>query len=204
VFSFSEDVSSSIDIDDLTVRNLTAGNTLPRDAFTVTTSSATNTAVFTYTAGRLPDGNYRATLAAADVRDRAGNRLAADHTLAFFFLRGDINRDRAVNGSDFAILAGNFGKTGMTYADGDLNGDGFVNGIDFALLAGSFGNTLPEPAAVAAAAATTAPAAATASPPAPAPRRPAKPARRVVQVATPLKTAAAKSAPRRRRVTRTG
>jgi hypothetical protein len=64
----------------------------------------------------------------------------------FFVLTGDLNRDRAVNGSDFAILAGNFGKTGMTYGQGDVNGDGSVNGSDFALLAANFGKTVPAPA----------------------------------------------------------
>jgi hypothetical protein len=68
----------------------------------------------------------------------------------FYVLTGDINRDRSVNGSDFAILAGNFGKSGMTYEQGDLNGDGSVNGSDFALLAGNFGKTLPAPAPAAA------------------------------------------------------
>jgi hypothetical protein len=58
-------------------------------------------------------------------------------------LPGDINRDRFVNGSDFAILAGNFGRTGMTYDDGDLNADGTVNGTDFAILAANFGRTMP-------------------------------------------------------------
>jgi hypothetical protein len=58
-------------------------------------------------------------------------------------LQGDVNLDGAVNGSDFAILAGNFGKTGMSHAQGDLNGDGSVNGSDFALLAGSFGKSIP-------------------------------------------------------------
>ena len=42
--------------------------------------------------------------------------MTADQVQTFFVLHGDINRDRAGNGSDFAILAGNFGKTGMTYA----------------------------------------------------------------------------------------
>jgi cytochrome c len=58
-------------------------------------------------------------------------------------LPGDINRDRSVNGTDFAILAGNFGKTGVTYAQGDLNADGAVNGSDFAILAANFGKSLP-------------------------------------------------------------
>src|SRR5687767_9710038 len=57
-------------------------------------------------------------------------------------LPGDINGDNAVNGTDFAILAGNFGKSGMSAAQGDLNGDGSVNGSDFAILAGNFGKTI--------------------------------------------------------------
>jgi hypothetical protein len=36
----------------------------------------------------------------------------------------------------------------MTFAQGDLNGDGNVNGSDFALLAGNFGNAVPAPGAV--------------------------------------------------------
>jgi hypothetical protein len=74
--------------------------------------------------------------------------MAGDAVLDFFSLAGDINRDRAVSGTDFAILAGNFGKSGMTYAEGDLNGDGFVNGSDFAILAGNFGRTVAAPSAL--------------------------------------------------------
>jgi hypothetical protein len=66
----------------------------------------------------------------------------------FFVLTGDVNRDRSVNGTDFAILAGNFGRTGRTYQQGDLNGDGSVNGTDFAMLAGNFGKSVPAPAVV--------------------------------------------------------
>jgi dockerin type I repeat protein len=103
------------------------------------------------------------------VADAAGNAMAADAAGEFFQLIGDVNRDRRVDGTDFAILAGNFGKTGMTYAQGDLNGDGRIDGSDFALLAGNFGKTVPAPAGVVVAAAP-APTAA-ASKPAPAPRR---------------------------------
>jgi hypothetical protein len=58
-----------------------------------------------------------------------------------------VNLDRTVNGTDFAILAASFGKTGRTYAAGDLNGDGSVNGGDFAILAANFGRSLPPPPA---------------------------------------------------------
>jgi hypothetical protein len=35
----------------------------------------------------------------------------------------------------------------MTFAQGDLNGDGAVNGSDFAILAGNFGRAVPAPEA---------------------------------------------------------
>jgi fibronectin-binding autotransporter adhesin len=59
-----------------------------------------------------------------------------------YALYGDINLDNVVNGTDFGILASNFGKsvTGG-WAMGDLNYDGTVNGTDFALLAGNFGKS---------------------------------------------------------------
>jgi uncharacterized delta-60 repeat protein len=66
-----------------------------------------------------------------------------DYALNVQSTQGDLNLDGSVNGSDFAILAGNFGKTGMTYGEGDLNGDAAVNGSDFAILAGNFGKSAP-------------------------------------------------------------
>ena len=54
---------------------------------------------------------------------------------------GDVNRDGIVNGSDFAVLAANFGRTGRTWSQGDMTGDGVVNGSDSAVLAQNFGKT---------------------------------------------------------------
>jgi hypothetical protein len=137
-YRFSHDVSARLSSDDLVVRDLATGAVVPHSLI----SNAGNTATFAFPKfpnGVLPNGSYRATLQAA------GTGLASDFTFDFFVLAGDVNRDRSVNGSDFAILAGNFGKTGMTYAQGDLNGDGAVNGTDFAILAGNFGRTVPPP-----------------------------------------------------------
>jgi hypothetical protein len=67
-------------------------------------------------------------------------------------LPGDANFDGAVNGTDFALLAGNFGKTGQTWNTGDFNFDSVVNASDFALLAGNFGKTIPSSAAASVAA----------------------------------------------------
>jgi hypothetical protein len=118
-----------------------------RAANSVTFDPATRTATFTFP-GILPDGNYTATLSPAGTTDPAGLAMQAGHSFAFFALAGDLNRDRSVSGTDFAILAGNFGKIGMTFAQGDLNGDGAVNGGDFAILAGNFGRQVPQPGAL--------------------------------------------------------
>jgi hypothetical protein len=96
--------------------------------------------------GALPEGNYDLRVVAGAVVADA-HLMARDHVYSFFVLCGDVNRDRTVNGTDFAILAGSFGKTGQTYAAGDLNGDGSVNGSDFAILAGNFGRSVAPPPA---------------------------------------------------------
>jgi hypothetical protein len=152
-FTFSQDVRASLAAADLSVERLGTGGgpvTFLEPAY----DTATNTATFAFGGtGVLPSGLYRATLVAAGVTNAGGTPLAANVVLEFSIQAGDINSDRRVDGSDFAVLAGNFGKSGMTYAQGDLNGDGFVNGSDFAILAGNFGKSVPPPAAMAASAA---------------------------------------------------
>jgi Calx-beta domain/Dockerin type I domain len=144
-YRFSEPIDpASLQPADLTLSAVPTGPAF--SPVSVSYDAATQTATFTFAAGfTFPNGNYRATLSGPGVTDAAGNAMAGDHVFDFFFLTGDVNRDRFVNGTDFAILAGNFGKTGMTYAQGDLNGDGNVNGSDFALLAGNFGRAVPQP-----------------------------------------------------------
>jgi hypothetical protein len=164
--TFNQDVRASLSAADLTVQRTDPGGGSASVA-DVAYDAATRTATFTFTAGTLPDGNYRATLLAPGVTHARGTAMAANYVLDFFVLAGDINRDRAVNGTDFAILAGNFGRTGMTFAQGDLNGDGSVNGGDFSLLAGHFGRSVPPPPAPQAVAA------ARSAPPAEARRAPA-------------------------------
>jgi hypothetical protein len=146
-FQTSENVTGSIDIDDLTLVNLTTGATT--FALGMISNPATNVTTFFTSPPFLPDGNYRATLNPSGVTDAAGNPLSGPSVLEFFVLTGDVNRDRSVDGTDFALLAANFGKSGRTYEHGDLDGNTVVNGTDFALLAGNFGKTLPAPAALA-------------------------------------------------------
>jgi autotransporter-associated beta strand protein len=59
-----------------------------------------------------------------------------------YALYGDINLDGVVNGSDFSILAANFGQSVTKgWEQGDLTYAGIVNGSDFGLLAGNFGKS---------------------------------------------------------------
>jgi hypothetical protein len=72
--------------------------------------------------------------------DTAGTAQMMD---TYLTIRGDANLDGRVNGSDFALLASNFGRTDRAWSQGDFNQDGAINGTDFALLAGNFGKTVP-------------------------------------------------------------
>ena len=153
--TFSEDVRASLSSVDLSVVPFPGGGggtaTVGEPAF----PSAT-TAAFGLTgpaaSGRLANGWYRATLSAAGVADAAGNAAAADATLDFYELLGDLDRDKAVGFADFNILAAHYGKSGQTWATGDLNGDGSVGFEDFNLLAANYGKSVsatppPMPAA---------------------------------------------------------
>jgi autotransporter-associated beta strand protein len=75
----------------------------------------------------------------ADPNNPAG--LASDQIEIKYTLAGDLNLDGEVNGTDFSILAANFGKNVMGWDQGDINYDGVVNGADFGLLASNFGKT---------------------------------------------------------------
>jgi hypothetical protein len=139
-FTFDRD-TASLTSDEVTVRNLATGATATPSSFAYDANS--RTAALTFDGG-IPNGDWRATIpAAATAAPGGAGPLPQDFVLTFFSLTGDLNRDRTVNGSDFAILAANFGKTGMSYPQGDLNADGVVNGTDFAMLAGNFGRSLP-------------------------------------------------------------
>jgi hypothetical protein len=143
IYSFSENVQPSLATGDVSItNNTTPGATLPSSALVYT--AATNTAALQF-ASVLPDGEYTATLAAANVTDLAGNSLASGDTLNFFFLAADGTRDERVTLTDFNVLAGNFGKTGETFSQGnyDYSADGKITLTDFNVLASQFGKSLP-------------------------------------------------------------
>lgn len=137
---FDEDVATTLINGDLRLQSLSLGTIVPTSM-----SYATPTATFTfpsYAAGILRNGNYRASIAAPNVTDIAGNGLAADLLFDFFVFAGDANRDGNVNLDDFTTLAAGFGTSG-TFSQGDFNYSGGVNLDDFSILASQFGKTLP-------------------------------------------------------------
>jgi hypothetical protein len=148
-FTFSEDVSSSLASADLQV--------LPGiDATYAGYDESTDTATFNL-ATPLASDDYQANLQGAGVKDIAGNAMSADFAFPFYFLFGDADHSRAVDSTDFNVLAANFGASGVTYAGGDFNYSGSVDSLDFNVLAANFGSSLPSQAGrLAAPAATTA------------------------------------------------
>ncbi len=130
---------------DLTLLNTTTGQTIDPSAFSVVERVGTG-GMWEYgwvnAGGALPDGNYRATLPAGSVIDKAGNPLAEPLVAEFSFLNGDATGDGRVNLEDFNILAANFGQSNRTFTQGDFNYDGVVNLDDFNLLAGRFGQSV--------------------------------------------------------------
>lgn len=94
----------------------------------------------------IPDGNYRLTIVGANVRDLANNTMNGTATYDFFFLQGDVTRDRKVDTTDFNVMAANFGQANKTFSTGNLNYDAVIDSTDFAILVSRFGKRLPTPA----------------------------------------------------------
>jgi hypothetical protein len=75
------------------------------------------------------------------------------------YTAGDANGSHGVDGGDLAILGGNWGGSGKTWAQGDFTKDGSVDGGDLALIGGNWnwskppapapGEALPEPTTLA-------------------------------------------------------
>jgi hypothetical protein len=153
---FSKDVGDSLNADvddDLSIVNLTTGQTLDPHTLLFNYDSVTQTATW-----QLPnnpaDGNYRATLSAGKVTDGQGRTLDAngdgvsgdDFSEDFFYLAGDTNHDRTVGFADLVAVAQNYGASGgKTYEQGDLNFDGTVSFADLVLVAQHYGTSLAPP-----------------------------------------------------------
>ena len=137
-FTFSEDVSASLSASDLVVTNLATNQPLPPGSFTFA-SGGTDLTTGTWTAtSLLPNGNYRATLAAGSVAgsvaDRGGNALAAPVTLDFRVLAGGANNDGVITFDDYVRIDLGFNNHLTGFRNGDFNYDGVVNFDDYVII----------------------------------------------------------------------
>jgi hypothetical protein len=145
-----------VDLSKVVVTNRTTGQVVPVANVVAAYDAAGRTlsVLVRGTGGSLPaDGDYRVTIPAGSVVDRAGNATTGAMTVDFFLLAGDANHDRVVNFADLLTLAKNYNRTGgATLAEGDFNGDGAVNFADLLILAKHYNTALaappPDPAPV--------------------------------------------------------
>jgi hypothetical protein len=75
----------------------------------------------------------------ADGKDGVVAGLSSGQIEVKYTLLGDANLDGTVNGSDFSILAANFGTGARNWDQGNFLFSSSVNGSDFAALAANFG-----------------------------------------------------------------
>jgi autotransporter-associated beta strand protein len=75
----------------------------------------------------------------ADGKDGVVHNLSSGQIELKYTLLGDANLDGTVNGSDFSILAANFGLGSTNWDQGNFLFSSSVNGSDFSALAANFG-----------------------------------------------------------------
>jgi hypothetical protein len=153
-FTFSKDVSASIDVNDLSLMNDTTSTPVNMAGAVVQYNppgSPPNTARWDLSALSLPIAYYSATLSATGITDAAGNPLDGngdgtggdDYVLNDILVarRGDADLDADVDFTDFNELANDYtgpGGTGKDWARGDFDGDGDVDFTDFNYLANNY------------------------------------------------------------------
>jgi hypothetical protein len=140
--TFNGDINpATLAATDLMLLDPATGQPLPNlPAPAVTYDSVTRTANWVFSTP-LPDGNYRAKLAAGSVSDARGNLLGDDFTFDFFVLAGDANHDAVVDTADLNVLAVYWNGSNKTFAQGDFNYDGHVDVADLVIFSGNWQKT---------------------------------------------------------------
>ena len=144
VIKFSQNVGDSLSAADLKLEKLGPGGgeiVLADPVYDIYSNTATYNIP-----GILTDGNYRATLTAGGVTNNLNMPITANEEINFFWLNGDLNRDRTVSISDFIDLASRFNQPATKWSDGDLNYDGQITISDFIDLAANFNHSIAPPA----------------------------------------------------------
>jgi hypothetical protein len=88
---------------------------------------------------QTPTNGLRYGVGWADSKDNVVSGLSSGQIEIKYTLLGDANLDGTVNGSDFSILAANFGLGHTNWDQGDFLFASSVNGSDFSALAANFG-----------------------------------------------------------------
>jgi hypothetical protein len=81
--TFSENVAASLSAGDLVLKNTGTGATVSGLSFKIDGNGAGVWWWPNYNGGTLPHGTYKATLAAGNVKDAAGNTMASDWSTTF-------------------------------------------------------------------------------------------------------------------------
>lgn len=140
-FVMNQDVAGSINLSDASVLGLDNGFIFPlaRTHY----DQASHTVGFDFQAPVLPDGHYRATLAAGSLKDLSNNPMASAFSFDFYVLSGDFNRDQAVNFDDLLRIAQNYGAIDTaTFSMGDIDYDFDVDFDDLLMFAQKYGNSI--------------------------------------------------------------
>src|SRR6202044_3745952 len=91
------------------------------------------------TSALTPTNGFAYALGFSDGKDGVVSGLSSGQIEGKYTLLGDANLDGTVNGSDFSILAGNFGLGYTNWDQGNFLFGSSVNGSDFSALAANFG-----------------------------------------------------------------
>jgi hypothetical protein len=149
-FTFDVDLNpATLDVGDLVLFNATTQSIVNFTPFTTVTYDATSRSATWTFSNPIPDGDYRATIAASNVSDTNGTPLSSDAIGNFFVFAGDSNRDRIVDIKDLAALSMNWQGNGKVFSQGDFNYDGKVDAADLGILSSHWQQTLPPPVAAA-------------------------------------------------------
>jgi hypothetical protein len=160
-FTFSEDISGSLNPSDLVIVDADTGRVIDTSGAAVAWSPSTMAARWFLNQVDLGIGRYEVSIRASGITDAAGNPLDGngDGTAGDNYMReevvtfaGDADLDLVVDFRDFVALANNFGSTSATWGEGDFLGDRTVDFSDFVALANNFGQQHPAAAAAASAA----------------------------------------------------
>jgi RTX calcium-binding nonapeptide repeat (4 copies) len=145
---FSKDVSSSIDVSDAVVRNLTTNTTAAvTDVFY---DAATKTATWNIQTPPEKEGYYVFELKGSGIEDSSGKKLAGDVTSpgtqfnqsAIVTYKGDMNLDGYVSLTEAETVLDNIGDTGVGWRQGDFTGDQSVAPLDGLAAASNIGQAI--------------------------------------------------------------